>query len=173
PSRAVLHTDRPCRELRERCRQYVRPVCDSMTESAVRDTLAVRLVRLRYRWSIRQVFADLFLKTWMEPAIPFMVLVALLLYFAWTVPNYASLYNVESLLREFGEFGFIAIALALTLMSAGIDLSVGSLFALLTFVALYTFGVLGLPPLLACGITLVAGAFLGSLNGLFIGVLRT
>src|SRR6185437_8072712 len=55
--------------------------------------LAARLRQLQYFWSPRQTFADLFAKAWMEAAIPFSVLVALLLVFATIVPNFASIYN--------------------------------------------------------------------------------
>ncbi|MBU6501421.1 MAG: ABC transporter permease [Burkholderiaceae bacterium] len=140
-----------------------------MTTSA----LLVNAKRLRYKWSLRQIFADLFAKTWMEPAVPFTVLVLLILGFALIVPHYLSVYNAQSLSRFFSEFGFVAIAMALTLMSGGIDLSVGSTFALCNFVALACFTLLGLPVPLAIAVTLAAGALLGAVNGVFIGFLRT
>jgi len=87
--------------------------------------LAVRLKEARYYWSPRQTFADLFAKTWMEPAIPFTVLLALLLVFSAIVPNYASIYNARTMGRELAEFGFVAIAMGLSLISGGIDLIVG------------------------------------------------
>ena len=82
----------------------------SISKPSTSKPLAARLKQARYYWSPRQTFADLFAKTWMEPAIPFTVLVALLLIFSTVVPNYASAYNASTMGREFAEFGFVAIA---------------------------------------------------------------
>ncbi len=136
-------------------------------------TLSTTLRRVQYYWSPRQAFADLFAKTWMEPAIPFTVLVALLVLFSSTVPNYATAYNAQTMGRAFAEFGFVAIAMGLSLISGGIDLSVGSIFALADFVALMAFNIWGLPVPLVILLTVVAGGLLGAVNGFFIGVLRT
>lgn len=137
------------------------------------STLLMNAKRLRYKWSLRQTFADLFAKTWMEPAVPFTVLVLLILFFSFTVPYYATVYNAQTLGRSFSEFGFVTIAMGLALMSGGIDLSVGSMFALLDLLALACFSLLGLPVPVVIVITLVAGALLGAVNGVFVGFLRT
>lgn len=136
-------------------------------------TLTTRMRRIQYFWSPRQTFADLFAKTWMEPAIPFVVLLALLVAFAIAVPNYASIYNAQTMGRSFAEFGFVSIAMGLSLMSGGIDLSVGSIFAMADFIALMAFNIWGLPVPLVILLTVVAGGLLGAVNGFFIGVLRT
>lgn len=145
----------------------------STTTISTPTPFAARLRRLRYYWSPRQTFADLFAKTWMEPAIPFTVLVALLLVFSTIVPNYASIYNARSMGREFAEFGFVAIAMGLSLISGGIDLSVGSIFALADFVALLGFSIGNLPVPVVIVLTVAAGALLGAINGFFVGILRT
>ena len=129
--------------------------------------------RIRYFWSPRQTFADLFAKNWMEPAIPFTVLLAILVVFALTVPNYATLYNSQSMGRSFAEFGFVAIAMGVSLISGGIDLSVGSIFAMADFIALMAFNIWGLPVPLVILAAVVAGGLLGAVNGFFIGILRT
>lgn len=129
--------------------------------------------RIRYKWSLRQIFSDLFAKTWMEPAVPFAVLTVLIVFFMITIPDYATAYNVDSLSRGFAEFGFVAIAMGISLISGGIDLSVGSMFAMLDFVALVSFTSLGLPVPAVILITLIVGGLLGAVNGIFIGFLRT
>lgn len=135
--------------------------------------LSTTLKRVRYQWSPRQLFADLFAKSWMEPAIPFTVLAAIIVIFAATVPYYATLYNAHSLLRFFAEFGFVAIAMGLSLISGGIDLSVGSMFALCDFMALVAVHLWGLPVPVVILVTVVTGGLLGAVNGFFIGFLRT
>ncbi len=131
------------------------------------------LRRARYKWSPRQTFADLFAKTWMEPAIPFTILVALVIGFAATIPYYATLGNAETIGRALAEFCFVAIAMGLSLISGGIDLSVGSIFAMADFVALAAFNFGHLPVVIVALLTLIAGAILGAVNGFFIGILRT
>ena len=85
------------------------------------------------------------LKQWFEPVIPFTVMVALTVYFSLTIPDYGTLTNALSLMRLFAEFGFVALGMALSLISGGIDLSVGAIFAFCNFTALFCLFVLGLP----------------------------
>jgi ribose transport system permease protein len=129
--------------------------------------------QIQYHWSPRQTFADLFAKPWMEAAIPFAVLIALLVAFAAVVPNYASVYNAQTMTRSFAEFGFVGIAMGLSLISGGIDLSVGSIFAMADFIALTASSVWGLPVPLVILLTVLVGGVLGAVNGFFVGVLRT
>jgi ribose transport system permease protein len=129
--------------------------------------------QIQYHWSPRQTFADLFAKPWTEAAIPFAVLIALLVAFAAVVPNYASVYNAQTMTRSFAEFGFVGIAMGLSLISGGIDLSVGSIFAMADFIALTASSVWGLPVPLVILLTVLVGGVLGAVNGFFVGVLRT
>jgi ribose transport system permease protein len=125
------------------------------------------------RFSPRLLLSELLLKQWFEPVIPFTVMVGLWLYFALTVSDYATIQNSLSLLRLFAEFGFVALAMGFCLISGGIDLSVGAIFAFCNFSALYFLFVLELPVGLAIAATLAVGAALGSVNGFLIGYLRT
>lgn len=145
-----------------------------MSEQAISaPTAQSTFKRLRYRWSPRQLFADLFAKSWMEPAIPFSVLALMIAFFVITVPHYASVVNAQTIARAFSEFAFVAIAMGLSLISGGIDLSVGSIFALCDFVALYAFNLWHLPVPLVILVSMIAGGLLGSVNGFFIGYMRT
>lgn len=45
------------------------------------------------RFSPRLLLSELLLKQWFEPVIPFTVMIALWLYFALTIPDYASIQN--------------------------------------------------------------------------------
>ena len=62
--------------------------------------------------------------------------------------------------------------MALVVIVGGIDLSVGSMFALTDFCALFTLDVLGWPVPLVALATVVCGALLGAVNGILIGYLR-
>ena len=45
--------------------------------------------------------------------------------------------NLLSLMRLYAEFGFVALGMAFCLITGGIDLSVGAIFALCNFAALF------------------------------------
>ena len=125
------------------------------------------------RFSPRLLLSELLLKQWFEPVIPFTVMIGLWLYFALTVSDYATMQNSLSLLRLFAEFGFVALAMGFCLISGGIDLSVGAIFAFCNFSALYFLFVLELPVGLSIAATLAVGAALGGINGFLIGYLKT
>jgi ribose transport system permease protein len=131
-----------------------------------------RTRRLRYSWSPRLFLSELLLKQWFEPIIPFTVMVALVIYFSLTIKDYGSLGNALSLMRLFAEFGFIALGMAFCLISGGIDLSVGAIFALCNFAALFCLFVLGLPAWLVVLATLLTGGVIGACNGILIGYLK-
>jgi ribose transport system permease protein len=131
-----------------------------------------RMHRLRYSWSPRLFLSELLLKQWFEPVIPFTVMIALIIYFSLTIKDYGTLGNALSLMRLFAEFGFIALGMAFCLISGGIDLSVGAIFALCNFAALFCLFVLGLPVWLVVPATLLTGAVVGACNGILIGYLK-
>lgn len=134
--------------------------------------LALKFRRLRYRWSFRIFLSELLSKTWMEPAIPFMIMVGLITYFSFTVPNYATVYNYLELPREFAEFGFVAIAMAIVIISGGIDLSVGAIFGIVNIVALILLNIVGAPLVVVIGGSVVCGGLLGAFNGVLVGYLK-
>ena len=125
------------------------------------------------RFSPRLLLSELLLKQWFEPVIPFAVMIGLWLYFALVIPDYATVQNTLSLLRLFAEFGFVALAMAFCLITGGIDLSVGAIFAVCNFSALFFLFVLEQPVGVAVLLTLAVGAALGSINGFLIGFLKT
>src|SRR5271157_2325259 len=134
-----------------------------MSVTSVDSTFATRL---RASLSPRLLLSELLLKQWFEPVIPFTLMIALLLWFSATIPNYAGLENFLSLMRLYAEFGFVALGMAFCLITGGIDLSVGAMFALCNFTALFLLNVAELPvPLVILG-TIAVGAAVGSINGL-------
>lgn len=111
-------------------------------------------------------------KTWFEPAIPLLLLVATVGYFVVMIPTFTTAGNVDSMLRQLAEFVILTFALGLTLMSGGIDLSVGAVFGLANFTALALLTIFGLPiPLVVLG-TLGMGAVVGLVNGYLIAYLK-
>ncbi|MBL6749796.1 MAG: SMP-30/gluconolactonase/LRE family protein [Nevskia sp.] len=129
--------------------------------------------RLYHRWSLRLFLSELLAKRWMEPAIPFVLMLALIAYFGAVTPNYATWGNARQLGREFAEMGFVVIAMALVVISGGIDLSVGSVFAFANLTALGLFQIGQLPVLPVIAGTLAAGAAVGAVNGVLVGYFKT
>lgn len=115
---------------------------------------------------------ELLSKGWIETAIPFFAFVLIFLVFSLTLPNYLVPNNLEDLFRQYSEIWFVAAAMAITVIAGGIDLSVGSIFALCNILALYMANVLGWPIPTVVAMTLLIGGCAGAVNGFLIGILR-
>src|SRR3954468_14132096 len=132
-------------------------------------TLGDRLTQLRYRWWPDHVLGEILAKRWMETAIPVLVLVLVALALSKAIPNFLSAASLADTGRQAGEIGFIVLGMALVMIVGGIDLSVGSMFALTNFCALYLMHVLKWEVAPAVAVTLLCGAALGAVNGVLIG----
>ena len=110
----------------------------------------------------------------MEPIIPFTLTIAVFLAFAFddsrTTRRWAIL---QQLMLNFAEQGMVAVAMAFSVLSGGIDLSVGSVFAMSNFLALYFYLILGLPLPVMIVAVIVFGALMGAINGGMIAYGRT
>jgi rhamnose transport system permease protein len=84
------------------------------------------------------------------------------------VPGYLSLYGVLDSTRQFTEAGLIALGMTLVIIAGGIDLSVGSLLALVSVTIGFSSRA-GLPFPLA----ILAGLGVGTLGGVFNGFMVT
>ena len=130
------------------------------------------LTRLRYQLWPDKMFGELLQKQWMETAVPLLVLLLTIAIFSSRIDNFISVSNTSDTLRQASELGFVVLGMSLVLIVGGIDLSVGSTFAICNLAALYCVHVLDLPIPVAIGITIACGALLGAVNGVLIGYLR-
>ena len=130
------------------------------------------LIRFRYRYWPDHLLGEILSKRWTETAIPVIVLLIVGFALSRTINNFLSLASLADIARQASEIGFIALGMALVVIVGGIDLSVGSMFALTDFCALYTLDVLGWPVPFVILATIVCGALLGAVNGVLIGYLR-
>ncbi|MEV6626319.1 SMP-30/gluconolactonase/LRE family protein [Amycolatopsis sp. NPDC051106] len=136
------------------------------------ETLRGRLRHLRYRASPQQVFAELFEKRWMEPAIPVAILAGVIVFFSIAAPGFASPANLLSTAAELAEMSLICLGMAVVMISGGIDLSVGAMFGLCNMVAILLITVAGVPVVPAILLTVVAGVALGGVNGVIVAYLK-
>jgi len=130
------------------------------------------ITRLRYRYWPDHWLGEILSKRWTETAIPVFVLLIVGFWLSQSIHNFLSLSSLADTARQASEIGFIALGMALVVIVGGIDLSVGSMFALTDFCALFTLDVLGWPVSLVALATIVCGMLLGAVNGVLIGYLR-
>lgn len=128
--------------------------------------------RWRYRLIPDHLVGELLAKPWTETAIPVAVLLLVMAIMSAAVPSLFTEAGWADTGRQVGEIGFVVLGLALVMMVGGVDLSIGSTFALCNFCALYLMHVLKWPVYLAIPSTLALGAMLGAVNGLLVGYLR-
>ncbi|MDR5653304.1 ABC transporter permease [Ruixingdingia sedimenti] len=127
---------------------------------------------LRYKYLPTHMLGEVLAKSWIDTAIPAVLLAVVLAVFAVILPGFFSPASLSPLARVTGEYILLGIGQAVVIIGGGIDLSVGSMFALCNFFALWLMFTLKVPVLLAMVLTIVAGAALGAVNGVLIGYLR-
>lgn len=93
-------------------------------------------------------------------------IVVIMLFFTWmTEGSYLSARNISNLLRQTAITGILAVGMVFVIISAEIDLSVGSMMGLLGGVAAICDVWLGWPLPLTIVVTLALGLLLGAWNG--------
>ncbi|MGP0058583.1 MAG: ABC transporter permease [Beijerinckiaceae bacterium] len=129
-------------------------------------------LKLRYRYWPDHLLGEILSKRWTETAIPVIVLIVVAIAFSRAIPGFLAPASLADTARQFGEVGFVAFGMALVIIVGGIDLSVGSMFALTDFCALYCLNILNWPVALVVPATLIVGGLLGAVNGILIGYFR-
>lgn len=130
------------------------------------------LTRLRYRFIPDHLIGEILSKKWIDNAIPFTVLVLVILVFGALLPNFWTGGNLSMTARQLGEFALVCLAMTIVIIVGGIDLSVGSNFALGNFLALAFLNLTGWPLWVAVpAVVLICGS-VGLINGVLIGYLR-
>ncbi|MGJ4950223.1 ABC transporter permease [Bradyrhizobium sp. HKCCYLS20291] len=128
--------------------------------------------RLRYRYWPDHLLGEILSKRWTETAVPVILLLIVGFALSRSLEHFLSPSSLADTARQAGEIGFIGLGMGLVVIVGGIDLSVGSMFALTDFCALYLLDVLGWPVPAVIVATMVFGGLLGAVNGFLIGYLR-
>jgi ribose transport system permease protein len=126
----------------------------------------------RYRLVPDHLLGELLSKNWIDNTIPFLFFVIVVGLFGALINDFFTITGFSDLARQLGEVAFVTMGLAIVMLAGGIDLSVGSVFALANFLALALINYMGWPLYLAIPTVLAAGALVGLVNGLLIGYLR-
>ena len=87
-------------------------------------------------------------------------------------PNFLQVANVINVLRQMALYGIVSIGMTFVILTAGIDLSVGSTVGIVAIVVTQILNATALTPWLALIVGIVTGAAVGALNGLGIALGR-
>ncbi len=102
----------------------------------------------------------------------FLLLVALCVTVSVLSPQFLSVANLQNLARLVGLYGIFSIGVGAVIITGGIDLSVGSLCALLGVLLSMMLVEWGWPPAAAVAAVVVLGGCLGAMHGLLVTRLR-
>ena len=130
-----------------------------------------RVQKQRAVLSFRRIVSDLLNRNWIEGAIPFITFFVLVTVILITTNGYFAPTNLNTLAQYSSDAAIVTLAMLLVVAIGGIDLSVGSSFALCAFVALYLFHIAELPIYLAFILTIFCGTLIGFINGFLTGIL--
>ena len=129
-------------------------------------------VRWRYRVIPDHIVGELLSKDWIDNAIPVLMMVIVVAFFGVKLPGFFGLHSLVDTGRQLGEYLFPALGMTIVLLAGGIDLSVGSNFALCNFVAIALVNYFQVPLVLVFPAVIVVGGAVGLINGLLVGYLR-
>ena len=86
--------------------------------------------------------------------------------------KFASSSNIISVVRQFSFYGILAIGMCMVIITGGIDLSVGSVFALSGVIACMAITKAGIPVFISVILGMLVGLVVGYFNGVCVTILR-
>lgn len=128
--------------------------------------------RFRYNRVPDHLAGEILVKNWADNLVPFIFLIAAVAIFGSLIPGFFSAGSLLDTSRQLGEFLIVVIGLTVVIIGGGIDLSVGSIFALAAFAALSVIYIADGPVWLSFVAAVGTGALFGAFNGYLIGYLR-
>lgn len=131
-----------------------------------------KLQRWRYNFVPDHLIGEILTKRWTDSAIPFLALVVTVAAFGTAIPGFFKLQSLSDSTRQLGEFSIVVTGLTIVMLGGGIDLSVGSIFALAAFVAVSSLFIFDLPVWVALLAAVAVGGAFGALNGFLVGYVR-
>lgn len=98
--------------------------------------------------------------------VPFVILVLLVILFSFIAPNFMTVGNLRTLIRQISFAGISAVGLMFVMISGGIDLSIGSQIVFSNVLLAIMMVDWKLPPAISIPLILLFGTGLGAINGL-------
>ena len=118
------------------------------------------------------IIGEILTKEWIDTAIPVLMLLLSVFVFSLLLPHFLTIGSFVEVLRQLGELTFVTLGMSIVIMAGGIDLSVGSIFALGNFTTLALVNLLQWPLWIALPLVAVVCSLCGLVNGILIGYLR-
>ncbi len=131
-----------------------------------------QLQRWRYNFIPDHLVGEILTKRWADNAIPFLALIVTVVGFGTAIPGFFKPNALVESSRQLGEFSIVVIGLTVVMLAGGIDLSVGSIFALATFSAVSSVFIFDLPVWAGFLAAIATGAAFGAINGYLIGFMQ-
>ncbi|MFT4182522.1 MAG: SMP-30/gluconolactonase/LRE family protein [Rhizobium sp.] len=130
------------------------------------------IARFRYNRIPDHLAGEILVKNWADNLVPFVFLILVVAVFGSLIPGFFTAGSLLDTSRQLGEFLLVVIGLTIVIIGGGIDLSVGSIFALSALAALATIYIAGAPLWVSFLAAVGVGALFGVLNGYLVGYLR-
>lgn len=130
------------------------------------------LSRLRYNAIPSHLIGEILTKRWTDNLVPFLLLAGVIVIFGTAINGFFSPASLLDATRQLGEFLIVVIGLTIVMLGGGIDLSVGSIYALSVFASVVAIYLWDLPVWAAFLVAILAGGLCGAFNGVLIGYLR-
>jgi ribose transport system permease protein len=135
-------------------------------------SLAHSLKKARYRWFPDHIVGEMLSKNWIDNAIPFTIMVVVVAVIGSLLPNFFTGSNISILARQYGELALVVLAMTTVILVGGIDLSVGSNFALGNFLMLYFLNLAQYSVVVSAVLVVLICGTVGLINGVLVGYLR-
>jgi ribose transport system permease protein len=128
--------------------------------------------RLYFKFVPDKLLGEVLSKRWSDNIIPVLAAAIVFGFFLSRDPGFYTVSGLVETSRQLSEFALIVVAMGIVLVAGGLDLSLGSVFALTNISALICMNLLSWPVWATILITLAVGAICGAINGFLIGYLR-
>ncbi|MQT15456.1 ABC transporter permease [Segnochrobactrum spirostomi] len=135
-------------------------------------SLSETFARLRYNYVPDHLVGEILTKRWTDNLVPFTFLVVIVGVFGWAIPGFFTPASLLGSARQLGEFLIVVVGLTVVILGGGIDLSVGSIFALSVLSSVLVIYVGDGNVWLALAAALATGLACGAVNGFLVGYLR-
>lgn len=122
--------------------------------------------------STASIQSGFFTMATMQKAVAFVVLIVLLIFFSIFAPNFAAWNNMVNIMQATAVNGVLGVAVTFVIISAGIDLAVGTMMTLTAVCAGLVLTNLGMPLPFGIAAALGSGALMGAISGVSIAKLK-
>ncbi|MCY4314058.1 MAG: SMP-30/gluconolactonase/LRE family protein [Gammaproteobacteria bacterium] len=132
----------------------------------------INLSKLRYNYIPDHILGEVLTKRWADNIVPITVFAITVVILANLIPGFLSPQSLSDAGRQMGEFLIIVCGVSIVMIAGGIDLSVGSIYAICALIAVAVVNLLEWPVPIALLISVLVGSLFGALNGYLIGYLK-